>query len=202
MFTSEQKRKQSIADTELGLNYYKRGEIAKLEFQNNFKGHLYEQYIRMLHLNELYTEQEFNSFRQQARKYQIDMLSNNITSVHVIDCIGDYEPINHTGIVEKMGLSKAGINKICSKLLEMGFIMRSQLNNNRKEIYFTLTDKGRHVYHLHKELHKEKEERFYQFIESYSEAELQTIGKFMNDLVARAEEYSEGKFTINDDIKD
>ncbi|MXO79522.1 MarR family transcriptional regulator [Paenibacillus sp. OT2-17] len=173
-----------------------------MEFQNHFKGHLYEQYIKMLHLNELYTEQEFNSFRQQARKYQIDMLSNNITSVHVIDCIGDYEPINHTGIVEKMGLSKASITKISAKLLEMGFIMRSQLNSNRKEIYFSLTDKGRHVYHLHKELHKEKEERFYQFIESYSEVELQTIGKFMSDLVARAEEYSEGKFSINDDIKD
>lgn len=186
----------------LVCNYYKRGEIGKLEFQNHFKGHLYEQYIKMLHLNELYTEQEFNSFRQQARKYEIDMLSNNITSVHVIDCIGDYEPINHTGIVEKMGLSKASITKISAKLLEMGFIMRSQLNSNRKEIYFSLTDKGRHVYHLHKELHKEKEERFYQFIESYSEVELQTIGKFMSDLVARAEEYSEGKFTINDDIKD
>ncbi|WP_238533439.1 MarR family transcriptional regulator [Paenibacillus terrae] len=174
----------------------------KLEFQNHFKGRLYEQYIRMLHLNELYTEHEINLFREQARKHQIDMLSNNITSVHVIDCIGDHEPINHTGIVRKMDLSKASITNISSKLLEMGFIMRSQLNNNRKEIYFSLTDKGRHVYHLHKELHKEKEERFYQFIESYSEAELQTIGKFMSDLVARAEEYSEGKFTINDDIKD
>ncbi|WP_213618243.1 MarR family transcriptional regulator [Paenibacillus sp. J22TS3] len=173
-----------------------------MEFQNDFKGHLYEQYIKILHLNELYTEHEINMFRQRARKHQIDMLSNNITSVHVIDCIGDYEPINHTGIVEKMGLSKASITKISVKLLEMGFIMRSHLNNNRKEIYFSLTDKGRHVYHLHKELHKEKEERFYQFIESYSEAELQTIGKFMSDLVAHVEENSGREVWENDDLKD
>lgn len=173
-----------------------------MKFQNDFKGRLYEQYIKMLHLNELYTEQEFNSFQQKAQKYQIDMLSNNITSVHVIDCIGDYEPINHTGIVEKMGLSKASITNISTKLLKMGFIMRSQRNNNRKEIYFSLTDKGRHVYDLHKELHREKEQGFYEFIESYSEDELKTIGKFMSDLVARAEEYSERKLTINDDTKD
>ncbi|GJM75066.1 hypothetical protein HMSSN036_72820 [Paenibacillus macerans] len=124
------------------------------------KRHLYEQYLKILHLNELYTEHEINMFRQQARKHQIDMLSNNITSVHVIDCIGDYEPINHTGIVQKMDLSKASITNISSKLLETGFIMRSQLNNNRKEIYFSLTDKGRHVYHLHKKAASRKRRGF------------------------------------------
>ncbi|MHA6530552.1 MarR family transcriptional regulator [Paenibacillus sp. BAC0078] len=174
----------------------------QLEFLHHFKRHLYEQYIKMLHLNELYTELEINSFREQAKKLQIDMLSNNITSVHVIDCIGDHEPINHTGIVKKMDLSKASITNISSKLLETGFIMRSQLNNNRKEIYFSLTDKGRHVYHLHKKLHEERVERFYQFFESYTEAELQTIGKFMSDLLARAEEnYGRGVWE-NDDAKD
>ncbi|MFP4977795.1 MarR family transcriptional regulator [Paenibacillus sp. CN-4] len=173
-----------------------------MEFLHPSKGHLYEQYIKMLHLNELYTEQEIDRFRELAREQQIDMLSNNITSVHVIDCIGDYEPINHTGIVKKMDLSKASITNICSKLMETDFIMRSQLNNNRKEIYFSLTDKGRRVYHLHKKLHQEKEESFYRFIESYSEAELQTIGKFISDLLARAEEdYGRGAGE-NDDLKD
>lgn len=171
-----------------------------MEFQNHSKGNLYEQYIRMLHLNELYTEHEINLFREQAKKLQIDMLSNNITSVHVIDCIGDHEPINHTGITKRMNLSKASITSISSKLLETGFIMKNQLNNNRKEIYFSLTDKGRQVYQLHQKMHQAKEDNFYQFIESYSEAELQTIGKFMSDLLARAEEYSEGKFNGNEDI--
>lgn len=160
-----------------------------MEFQHHPKGHLYEQYLRMLHLNELYMEHEINLFREQAQKHQIDMLSNNITSVHVIDCIGDDEPINHTGIVKKMNLSKGSITNISSKLLDMGFIKSTQLNNNRKEIYYSLTDKGRIVYHLHRGMHKEKEEKFYQFMESYSDAELQTIGKFMSDLVGRAEEH-------------
>ncbi|MCA1295159.1 MarR family transcriptional regulator [Paenibacillus sp. alder61] len=173
-----------------------------MEFLYPSKRHLYEQYLKMLHLNELYTEHEIDMFRQQAREQQIDMLSNNITSVHVIDCIGDYEPINHTGIVKKMDLSKASITNICSKLLETDFIRRSQLNNNRKEIYFSLTDKGRRVYHLHKKLHQEKEEGFYQFIESYSETELQTIGKFMSDLLARAEQLYGREVRENDDLKD
>lgn len=142
----------------------------------------------MLHLNELYMEHEIHSFREQARKHHIDMLSNNITSVHVIDCIGDDEPINHTGIVKKMKLSKGSITNITSKLLGMGFIRSSQRDNNRKEIYFSLTDKGRLVYDMHQGMHREKEEKFYQFMESYTEAELQTIQKFMSDLVARVEE--------------
>ncbi|MNP41564.1 hypothetical protein D3C76_1352720 [compost metagenome] len=101
-----------------------------------------------------------------------------------------------------MDLSKASITNICSRLLETDFIMRSQLNNNRKEIYFRLTDKGRRVYHLHKKLHQEKEEGFYQFIESYSETELQTIGKFMSDLLARAEQLYGREVRENDDLKD
>ncbi|MUG26379.1 MarR family transcriptional regulator [Paenibacillus macerans] len=198
LFSNEQKSNHLLLTLDLVCNDYKRGEIGQLES----KRHLYEQYLKILHLNELYTEHEINMFRQQARKHQIDMLSNNITSVHVIDCIGDYEPINHTGIVQKMDLSKASITNISSKLLETGFIMRSQLNNNRKEIYFSLTDKGRHVYHLHKKLHQEKEEGFYRFIESYSEAELQTIGKFMSDLLARAEKLYGREVWENDDLKD
>lgn len=170
--------------------------------QHHFKHHLYEQYIKILHLNELHTEHEINSFREQARKHQIDMLSNNITSVHVIDCIGNHEPINHTGIVKKMDLSKASITNISSKLLEAGFIQRSQLNNNRKEIYFSLTDKGRYVYDLHKKLHEERVEEFYRFFESYSEAELKIIGKFMSDLLARAEENYRREVRENDDTED
>lgn len=172
-----------------------------MEFQH-FKHHLYEQYMRILHLNELYTEQEINAFREQARRLQIDMLSNNITSVHVIDCIGDYEPINHTGIVKKMGLSKASITSISSKLLETGFIMKSQQNNNRKEIYFSLTDKGGQVYHLHKKLHEERVEGFYQFFDAYSEAELQVIGRFMSDLLASADENYGREVSENDDTAD
>lgn len=173
-----------------------------LEFLDPFKRHLYDQYLKILHLNELYIEHEISFFREKARTYQIDMLTNNITSVHVIDCIGDYGPINHTGIVQKMDLSKASITNISAKLLESGFIMKSQLNNNRKEVYFSLTDKGRQVYHLHKKLHQEKEESFYEFMSSYSENELQTIGKFMSDLLVRAEEdYGRGVLD-NDDVKD
>lgn len=172
-----------------------------MEVPNHFKAQLYEQYIRMLHLHELYSEHEINQFREKARKLQIDMLSNKITSVHVIDCIGNYEPINHIGITKKMNLSKASITNISSKLLEMGFIKKSQMNNNRKEIYFSLTDKGTEVYRLHKKLHQEKEESFYQFIESYSEVELQTITKFMSDLITRTEKYYGREVRENDDLK-
>lgn len=168
----------------------------------HFKHHLYEQYMKIIHLNELYTEQEIHAFRKQAERLQIDMLSNNITSVHVIHCIGDYEPINHTGIVKKMDLSKASITSISSKLLETGFIKKSQLNNNRKEIYFSLTDKGRQVYQLHKKLHEERVEGFYRFFDAYTEQELQTIGRFMSDLLARAEENYGREMKENGDTED
>ncbi|MEC0239816.1 MarR family transcriptional regulator [Paenibacillus dokdonensis] len=46
----------------------------------------------------------------------------NLTVVHVIDCIGNNEPINNTALAEKMDLTKASITKITTTLLEDGFI--------------------------------------------------------------------------------
>ncbi|MGO4374278.1 MarR family transcriptional regulator [Paenibacillus sp. MCAF20] len=142
---------------------------------------LYEQYIRFLHVYESYKVTEIEQFQSIAQREVIEKFPQNLTAVHVIDCIGRHEPINNTGIAEAMNLSKASITKIGSKLLEEGFVKRTQMNDNKKESYFRLSQQGKKIFELHERLHELEAERFYRFLDRYSEMELKVIHKFLQD---------------------
>ncbi|MBP1990176.1 MarR family transcriptional regulator [Paenibacillus eucommiae] len=107
--------------------------------------------------------------------------------MHVIDCIGNHEPINSTAIAEKMELSKASITKIGSKLLEDGLVKRSQLKENKKEIYFRLTPKGKKIFDLHQKMHQIEADRFYRFLSKYAESDLVVVRNFLQDLGTKLE---------------
>ncbi|RJE87063.1 MarR family transcriptional regulator [Paenibacillus sp. 1011MAR3C5] len=142
---------------------------------------LYEQYIRFLHAFESHKDTEIDHFFSIAERAAIEKLPQNLTTIHVIDCIGRHEPINNTGIAEKMNLSKASITKIGNKLLEEGFVKRTQMNDNKKESYFRLSPQGKNVFELHERLHELEAERFYRFLDKYSGEELKVIHQFLQD---------------------
>ncbi|WP_407053257.1 MarR family transcriptional regulator [Paenibacillus dendritiformis] len=145
----------------------------------------------MMHLIEQEESWEIATFRKKALKEGLSEGAYNFTIIHVIDCIGRYEPINSTSIAEKMELSKASITKMTSKLFDEGFVKRTQLNDNKKEVYFRLTPKGRRLFDLHEHLHQVEENRFLQFLDRYTPEQLDCIKQFSRDLV----EYYEQKLT-------
>ncbi len=75
-------------------------------------------------------------------------------------------------------MSKASITKISKKLLELDLIHRTQLNDNRKEVYFRLTAEGKQLFEMHRALHKAEEQRFMRLLDHYDDHELHTILKF------------------------
>lgn len=152
------------------------------------KQHIYGLYWKFLHLREQYESTEFTNLLQKVEEEGVTDCPRNITSIHVIDCIGNHEPINNTAIAEKMELSKASITKISAKLLEDGFVKRTQLNDNKKEVYFRLTPKGRKLFVIHERLHKNEEENFFEFLDNYSAAELDFIKRFFQDTAGYLEQ--------------
>ncbi|MBX4148597.1 MarR family transcriptional regulator [Paenibacillus lautus] len=143
---------------------------------------VHDQVVHFVHLSEQRIESEQDKIFRYAQEQQLESIPRHLTSVHVIDCIGNNEPINNTTLAEKMNLSKAGITKISGKLLEEGYIHRRQLNDNKKEVYFSLTVKGKQVFELHKQLHKLEEKRFMQLLDSFKEAELHVILRFLQSV--------------------
>ncbi|MDL5610548.1 MarR family transcriptional regulator [Bacillus halotolerans] len=148
---------------------------------------IYDIYVRLLHLNEQKANTSLWRFFKEAAEEDVIDVPKNMTSIHVIDCIGQHEPINNTGIAKKMNLSKANVTKISTKLIKEEFINRYQLSDNKKEVYFKLTRKGRQIFDLHEKLHKKKELAFYQFLDSFSQDEQNAILKFLEQLTSRLE---------------
>lgn len=148
---------------------------------------IYDIYVRLLHLNEQKANTSLQQFFKEAAEEDVIDVPKNITSIHVVDCIGQHEPINNTGIAKKMNLSKANVTKISTKLIKEEFINRYQLSDNKKEVYFKLTRKGRQIFDLHEKLHKKKELAFYQFLDSFSQDEQNAVLKFLEQLTSRLE---------------
>ncbi|MEK5033581.1 MarR family transcriptional regulator [Paenibacillus sp. FSL R7-0302] len=144
---------------------------------------LYDRFLHLSHLVEETFVTEMDVFTDLTRKYGITLTSTSLTSIHVIDCIGHQEPVNSTTIAEAMKLSKASITKISTKLLQDGCIKRSRMNDNKKEIYFSLTPKGRQLFELHARMHENLEEKFIEKMGEFSEPELQASLKFIQTMI-------------------
>lgn len=153
-----------------------------MDYPVNIKALIYEQLLHFSHLHEQRMELELKEIQEMVQLRQLKSIPGNLSTIHVLDCIGHYEPINHSAIAEKLKLSKASITKISKKLLELDLIRRTQLNDNRKEVYFRLTLHGKQMYDLHRDLHEEEEQRFMRFLDDYAESELQTIFKFFQGM--------------------
>lgn len=81
------------------------------------------------------------------------------SEVHCIEFIGKNKDTNVTKISESLFMTKGAISKITKKLLKKGSIERYQKSDNKKEIYFKLTEQGKVVFNTHEKLHKELQDR-------------------------------------------
>lgn len=81
------------------------------------------------------------------------------SEVHCIEFIGKNKDANVTKLAESLFMTRGAISKITKKLLKKGSIERYQKIDNKKEIYFKLTEQGRAVFNTHEKLHQELQDR-------------------------------------------
>jgi DNA-binding MarR family transcriptional regulator len=150
------------------------------------KRQIFELYIKVINQQDENDKYMKERIKEELQKLEHDfgsMVRLNLTEIHTIACIGDHEPINVTALSEKMNVTKGTVSKISSKLLEMDFIRKTQLSDNKKEIYFCLTPKGKKIFHIHARLHQEVADRFMNNLAPYSPEELLFIKKLFRDLL-------------------
>lgn len=110
------------------------------------------------------------------------------TEVHYIECIGRNVDSNVTKLAESLYMTRGAISKMTKKLEHKGIIESYQKTDNKKEIFFRLTQKGQEIYKTHDELHKEFRERdkvvFEQVTEEQFDVMLSFIEKYSRHLDA------------------
>ncbi|AQR94861.1 MarR family transcriptional regulator [Clostridium saccharoperbutylacetonicum] len=102
------------------------------------------------------------------------------SEVHYIECIGKNVEPNVTKLAESLYMTRGAISKMTKKLIEKGIVESYQKPDNKKEIYFKLTEQGQKIYKIHDKLHKEFQERDKVVFEKVTEEQFDSMLTFIN----------------------
>ena len=129
----------------------------------------------MMRFRDLYNKMVFlNKFKME------DSLEGNKPSeVHCIEYIGKNVDSNVTKLAESFYMTRGAISKITKKLMKKGIIESYQKPDNKKEIYFRLTEQGKVINKVHEELHKEFQERDKAVFEQVTEEQFDIMLSFV-----------------------
>ena len=122
-------------------------------------------YNKMAWLNKLKMEDSFNGYKS--------------SEVHCIENIGRNVDSNVTKLAESFYMTRGAISKMTKKLIKKGVIESYQKLDNKKEIYFRLTEQGQVIYKVHYKLHKEFQERDKAIFEQVTEEQFDNMLSFV-----------------------
>lgn len=112
-------------------------------------------------------------------KMEVGLKGYKPSEVHCIEYIGKHADANVTKLAERFYMTRSAISKIAKKLMEKGLIESYQKPENKKEIYFKLTEQGEAVSRIHEELHNEFRERDKAVFEHITEAQYDSMLRFL-----------------------
>ncbi|MEK5259335.1 MarR family transcriptional regulator [Paenibacillus sp. FSL L8-0663] len=101
------------------------------------------------------------------------------SEVHCIEYIERNVDSNVTKLAESLYMTTGAISKITKKLIKKGIIESYQKLDNKKEVYFRLTEEGKVIYNIHEELHKEFQERDKAVFEQVTEEQFNSMISFL-----------------------
>ncbi|MBU3199894.1 MarR family transcriptional regulator [Clostridium estertheticum] len=101
------------------------------------------------------------------------------SEVHCIGYIGRNVDSNVTKLAESFYMTRGAISKITKKLIKKSIIESYQKPDNKKEIYFRLTEQGKVINKVHEELHKEFQERDKAVFEQVTQEQFDIILSFV-----------------------
>ncbi len=111
---------------------------------------------RMMQQQEEKDRERLLLLREVKGETFVDVLQSlTITALHVLELIGQHEPVKGIQIARQLAITKGAVSKITRKLLDQQLILASQLPENKKDIYFRLTERGREVVQWHQDFHEE-----------------------------------------------
>lgn len=94
---------------------------------------------------------------------------------HMIQAIGEASEPTVTDMAARFGVSKSAASQLIERLREKGYIEKSQVPDNNKELRLSLTETGWVGYRAHERFHGEDKERLIRRLDAYPAAQIQTL---------------------------
>lgn len=106
---------------------------------------------------------------------------STVVMLHVIDAIGQLEPVNGITISKQFGIPRGSVSKVTRKLKELNIIQSESLPDNKKEVLFRITPLGQEIFDLHQALHHQMGINIRKFMQRYDISQLQFLLQSMRD---------------------
>ncbi|MED2941692.1 MarR family transcriptional regulator [Bacillus swezeyi] len=105
-----------------------------------------------------------------------------LTQLHIVSIINESEAhVNNASLAAQLHVSKAAITKAVNVLMKHQMIESHKKPHNNKELYYTLTEEGKKLAVVHDRMHEIAKQRYIELFERFSESELQTVTRFLNE---------------------
>lgn len=105
-------------------------------------------------------------------------ITNN--DMHVIEAIGNAQPVMVSAVAKKMSVTQASINISMNGLEKKGYINRERSTQDKRVVYVTLTPKGKKAYNHHRDFHKKM---IHSIVDNLDDAEKEIMLKMLNHLI-------------------
>lgn len=81
------------------------------------------------------------------------------SEIHCIEYIAKHADANVTKLSDAFNMTRSAVSKLTKKMMGKGIIENYQKPDNKKEVYFRLTEMGREINKIHEDIHSEYQER-------------------------------------------
>jgi len=104
------------------------------------------------------------------------------SEIHTLVAIGKHQGCNLTELAMDLNITKGGAGKFIKKLLNKDLIHKTQLPNNKKEVIFYMTDKGRIAYDTHELFEQDRFGKIFETLDSMEEKKVKDLEDFLKKL--------------------
>lgn len=105
------------------------------------------------------------------------------SEIHMIEAIDNYKNVNASKLAATMGITNGAVNQVAKKLIKKGLIEPYKMDDNKKDIYYRLTNQGQVANLAHSNYHKQQYIHIEQFVDSLSSEKIATITDFLSELI-------------------
>jgi DNA-binding MarR family transcriptional regulator len=106
----------------------------------------------------------------------------SLSECHIVAQIGQHESVNGTFLAKNLNITKGGVSKSVTKLVNKGLVEIKKLPNNRKEVHYSLTELGVKVFAVHEKMHESAQDEIKRTLVKYDEGALTIISNFLDDI--------------------
>ncbi|GGF91606.1 MarR family transcriptional regulator [Paenibacillus albidus] len=132
----------------------------------------------------------YNTLNKMPREYSSGVVLY-LSEIHMIEAIGLHPDCKLTEISNVLNITKGTASKLLSKLEAKGLVSKYQVEGNKKEVYFRLTELGQGAFEGHYKIHETRSADIDREFDNYSPEEQRIILKFIHKYTEELGRYLE-----------